>query len=278
MPKLSPSVPPPVVLTVAGFDPSSGAGITADLKTIAAHSCYGVAVATALTVQNTLGVFGVEPVAPSNIRESIRRLAEDFEIRAVKIGMLDNAKAAEVVAEMLERLALPNIVLDPILRSSSGARLLDDVGLQVLRMRLIPMASVITPNTAEAAALTRTEAAGELEGSDLRIRLLLGMGAKAVVITGGDLERPDDLLITQGPDDEPQVVRVKGERIQSQATHGTGCAFSTSIACGLANGLGLEEAVRQAKHFVRQAIELAPGLGHGKGPLNHLWPLFEQKK
>jgi hydroxymethylpyrimidine/phosphomethylpyrimidine kinase len=278
MPNVGSFVPPRVVLTVAGFDPSSGAGITADLMTIAAHGCYGVSVATALTVQNTRGVFGVEPVAPSNIRESIRRLAEDFDIEAVKIGMLDNAKAAEAVADSLERFGLPNIVLDPILRSSSGATLLDNVGLEVLRRRLIPMATVITPNTSEAAALTRTEPAEESDGSDLRLRLLLGMGAKAVVITGGDLERPDDLLATAGPDNEPQVTRFRGERIESQATHGTGCAFSTSIACGLANGLALEEAVRQAKHYVRRAIETAANMGKGKGPLNHLWPLSEQKK
>lgn len=278
MPNLAQLIPPPVVLTIAGFDPSSGAGITADLKTIAAHGCYGLAVATALTVQNTRGVFGLEPVSPITVRESIRRLAEDFEIGAVKIGMLDNGEAAEAVAECLEQFALTNVVLDPILRSSSGATLLDDAGMEVLRRRLIPLANVITPNMAEAAALTGTEGSDGTECTDLRARILLGVGAKAVIITGGDLDQADDLLITPGPNFDPQIVRLEGEHIESDATHGTGCAFSTSIACGLAYGLGLEEAVRKAKNYVRRAIESAPPLGRGKGPLNHLWPLFEQKK
>ena len=278
MPNLAASVPPPVVLTIAGFDPSSGAGITADLKTIAAHGCYGLAVATALTVQNTQAVFSLEAVSAETIRESIRRLAEDFDIRAVKIGMLAYGECAEAVAETLQRLALPNIVVDPILRSSSGAMLLDDSGLEVLRRRLIPMAKVITPNAAEASTLTGRGSVAGTEEADQLGRVLLEMGAKAVVITGGDLVRPDDILITVGTNGEPQSVRFMGEHIESRATHGTGCAFSTSIACGLANGLGLEEAVRNAKNYVRRAIELAPVLGKGKGPLNHLWPLSDQKK
>lgn len=263
---------PHVVLSIAGFDPSSGAGVTADLKTVAAHGCFGISVITALTVQNTLEVSAVEAVPARIVAASIHRLAEDFSIRAVKVGMLGNGEVAAAVAGALEELRLPNLVLDPIMWASSGRELLDAEGREVLRRRLLPLARVVTPNRLEAMQLTSMEIKGE-DDLEKAAHAIHRLGAEAVVITGGDLQQPDDFLLCTGQRGGMRSLRLRGERVDSRATHGTGCAFSTAIACLLARSSEIEEAVRAAKTYVRRAMETAPPLGRGRGPLNHLWTL-----
>jgi hydroxymethylpyrimidine/phosphomethylpyrimidine kinase len=257
---------PPVVLTIAGFDPSSGAGVSADLKTIAAHGCYGVACITALTVQSTQGVKRVEAVSPLVLAESLEELAGDMDIRGVHVGMLGDGAVAEVVAEFLSKRRPPNVVLDPIMKSSSGADLLNQQGLEILRTRLLPTVDVITPNVDEAAALTGLKV-GNLDQMYPAAEKLHSIGAKAVVITGGHLEKATDLLSTARGGRKVFTA----ERIPSKSTHGTGCAFATVLACQLALGKRLEEAVPLAKNYVREAISNAYPIGKGSGPLNHFY-------
>jgi hydroxymethylpyrimidine/phosphomethylpyrimidine kinase len=279
----------PVILCIAGYDPSSGAGITADVKTAAAMGCYAVTCPTALTVQTTQGVFKVEPVSPETVRETLRRLAEDVEITAVRIGMLGTAGVATVLADFLERPVgrsnnvHNNVVLDPVIRSSSGAALVDSGGLEVIRKRLLPLCSVATPNVEEAAELAGagSEAAMELGDWDAalpRIRDLAGklhgMGCRAVVITGGHLREANDYFSATVVGDVEERV-FAGTHLESKSTHGTGCAFATALACGLAHGRQLPEAVRDAKEYVRRAIAASYPVGKGTGPVNHLFGLDE---
>jgi hydroxymethylpyrimidine/phosphomethylpyrimidine kinase len=268
---------PPVVWTIAGFDPCSGAGITADIKTAAGLNCYGVACITALTVQNTTGVRRVDPVSPQTVLDTLHALLEDMPPAAIKIGMLATADIAGVVAGFLEALQLPgcSIVLDPVLRSSAGDELLDAAGTRVLVERILPLATVVTPNRSEAAVLTGLSG----ENAEAMARALRQLGAAAAVVTGGDaacrctdtqsannVQYAEDVLAYAAGGME-FVETLSAPLIQSNATHGTGCAFSTAIACGLACGQKVPSAVTSAKAFVRRAIECAPGLGSGKGPL-----------
>ena len=254
---------PPVVLTIAGFDPSSGAGVTADVKTAAHHGCYAVACITALTVQSTLGVRRVEPVSGQTTSETLAELAADTGFAAVHIGMLGSAAAARVVADFLESRRPPNVVLDPIVKASSGAPLLDADGVEVLLSRLLPLADVVTPNVDEAAALTGVEVL-DLDGMRAAAEVLGERGARAVVVTGGHLEVPLDLLWYGGMERE-----YPGAKIASRSTHGTGCAFAMALACRMALGSTLTEAVAQAKKYVVDGIRSAPAIGRGVGPLNH---------
>jgi hydroxymethylpyrimidine/phosphomethylpyrimidine kinase len=269
---------PPVVLTIAGFDPSSGAGVTADIKTIAAHGCYGVACVTAMTVQSTAGVRRVEALDPGLVRETLEELAADVPIGAVRIGMLASAKVVKAVAEFLDshRAKLPNIVLDPILKSSSGAELLDAGGTRLLIEKLIPLADVITPNVDEAAVLTGLKVT-DLDEMRAAAAKLHQMGSAAVVITGGHLEKAIDLLsFTTKSGIEEEVF--KAERQLSNSTHGTGCAFATAMACHLAVGRGIAEAALLAKTYVSSAIAAGHPLGHGTSPVHHLYRMNEQRR
>lgn len=286
---------PPVVLTIAGFDPSSGAGITADIKVIAAHDCYGVACPTALTVQSTQGVRQVEGVDTGVIANTLAELASDFRIDAVHIGMLGNEAVALTVADFLAHAGIAHVVLDPILKSTSGADLIDPLGTKVLIERLLPLSELITPNLDEAAVLCGTDSAAQGMGqsspnlaaaasSTLSIetmralaRRLHSLRAANVVITGGHLEKAIDLLsftTTRGIEQEV----FKAERQKSTSTHGTGCAFSTALACHLAHGRGLPEAVLLSKAYVSAAIAHAQPLGQGTGPLNHLYRMYERRR
>ncbi len=297
---------PPIILTIAGFDPSSGAGVTADIKTIAAHSCYGVACITAMTVQSTAGVKRVEGVDPSLISETLEELVEDMDIVAVHIGMLGSGKVVKVVADFLSgqsssrqadsrqpnsrqprqpesrsetqrgRARLPNIVLDPVLRSSSGAALLDAVGTRLLVERLIPLSDVVTPNIDEAAVITGLKVT-DLEEMRAASAKLHEMGASAVVITGGHLEKAIDLLSFTTPHGIEQEV-FKAERQRSNSTHGTGCAFATAMACHLALDRGLAEAALLAKTYVSAAISHGHPLGRGIGPVHHLYRMSQQRR
>ena len=272
------------MLTIAGFDPSSGAGVTADIKTIAAHGCYGVACITALTVQSTAGVRRVEALDPALITETLQEMTGDFPIAAVHIGMLGTAKAVRAVAEFLGTRSgkagfpssLPNVVLDPILKSSSGADLLDAAGTKLLVEKLIPLADVLTPNVDEATALTGLKVR-DLDEMRAAAAKLHQMGATAVVITGGHLDKAIDLLsFTTKRGIEQEVF--KAERQRSNSTHGTGCAFATAIACHLALERGLPEATLLAKTYVSAAIAAGHPLGRGTGPVHHLYRMNQQRR
>jgi len=264
---------PPVVLTIAGFDPSSGAGITADIKTIAAHGCYGLAAITALTVQSTAGVRQVAPVDPHLLFDTLQELTSDVKISAVHIGMLGSAKVAARVADFLEKERHPNVVLDPVLRATSGTSLLDNEGVRILKETLMPLATVISPNVDEAAVLSGVEIAN-VEQMKQAAQSLHAMGANGVVITGGHLERAIDVLSVK--DDYVQVFR--SDRLESTNTHGTGCAFSTTIACMLAQGRSLSAAVLLAKAYVTAAISNAYPIGRGPGPVNHMYQMKNHPK
>jgi len=267
---------PPIVLTIAGFDPSSGAGVTADIKTIAAHGCYGVACISAMTVQSTGGVRRVEPVDPQLVTETLQELAADVDIAAVHIGMLGSAKVVRSVVSFLESQKPPNIVLDPILKSSSGAALLDATGARLLTESLMPLATVVTPNVDEASALTGL-AVTDADQMRAAAHKLHEMGAAASVITGGHLDKAIDLLsFTTKKGIEQEIF--KSPRLRSNSTHGTGCAFATSVACHLALGRGLPEAVLLAKAYVAAAISNAHPLGRGTGPVHHLYRMYQQRR
>ena len=275
---------PPVVLTIAGFDPSSGAGVTADIKTIAAHACYGVACITAMTVQSTSGVKRVEPVEGTLVTQTLEELAADLEIGAIHIGMLGSGKVAKAVADFLSagsgpasgKARFPNIVLDPVLKSSSGAELLDAAGTKVLIERLIPLVDVVTPNVDEAAVLTgiKIKDVDEMKAASAKLH---DMGASAVVITGGHLEKAVDFLsFTTKRGIEQEIF--KAERQRSNSTHGTGCAFATAMACHLALDRGLAEATLLAKTYVSAAISNGQTLGRGTGPVHHLYRMSQQRR
>jgi hydroxymethylpyrimidine/phosphomethylpyrimidine kinase len=267
---------PPVVLTIAGFDPSSGAGVTADIKTIAAHGCYGVACISALTVQSTKGVRRVEACAPELVAETLRELAEDVEIGAIHVGMLGSGAVATVVSDFLAEVGIGRVVLDPVLRSSSGAGLLDREGQDVVRERVLRLAEVVTPNVDEASVLTGLPVTNLSEMKKAAIRLH-EMGAKGVVVTGGHLEKAIDLLSFETVRGVVQEV-FKSERQRSNFTHGTGCAFATAMACHLALDRGLPEAVLLAKAYVSAAIARAHPVGKGVGPLHHLYRMQQERR
>jgi hydroxymethylpyrimidine/phosphomethylpyrimidine kinase len=267
---------PPVVLSIAGFDPSSGAGVTADVKTIAAHGCYGVSCITALTVQSTAGVRRVEAVRPELVAETLQELNADMSIAAVRIGMLGSGKVAQAVADFVEKAEVGNIVLDPIMKSSSGSDLIDSGGARVVVERLLPLAMVVTPNADEAAALTGI-AVTNLDQMRAAAIKLHAMGAPSVVVTGGHLEKAIDLLSFVSSRGVQQEV-FKSDRQQSNSTHGTGCAFATAMSCHLACGRGLPEAVLLAKAYVAAAIAHAHPLGQGIGPVHHLYRMHQQRR
>jgi hydroxymethylpyrimidine/phosphomethylpyrimidine kinase len=267
---------PPVVLSIAGFDPSSGAGVTADIKTIAAHGCYGVACITALTVQSTTGVRRVETVDPGLVTDTLEELAADLEITAVHLGMLGSGRVVEAVAEFLAHRKLGNVVLDPILKSSSGSSLLDPLGIHLMADRLLPLATVVTPNVDEASRLTGL-AVTNMEQMRAAAAHLHSIGAKAVVITGGHLEKAIDLLSFTSKRGVEQEI-FKSDRQRSNSTHGTGCAFATAVTCHLAQGRGLPEAVLLAKAYVSAAIAHAQPLGRGIGPVHHLYRMYQQRR
>jgi hydroxymethylpyrimidine/phosphomethylpyrimidine kinase len=256
----------PVALTIAGFDPSSGAGISADLKTMAAYGVYGAACITALTVQNTRGVRDVVPVSASVIDATLRALADDLPIRAVKIGMLASAEIANIATEFVQETKPGIVILDPVLGSSSGAPLLDPAGRRIVVERLMRVADVITPNARESEVLSGV-AIDSVEDAVRAGQQLLEMGARAVVVKGGHLPEPTDILLQQ--DTEP--IFFPGERISTTSTHGTGCTFASALTCELLLGSSLPDSVRNAKAYVSGALRAAKPLGHGHGPLEHFW-------
>jgi hydroxymethylpyrimidine/phosphomethylpyrimidine kinase len=256
----------PIVLTIAGFDPSCGAGVGADLKTFAAHNCYGVAAVTSLTVQSTQGVKATHTTPAATLRAQLDALAEDVQIAAVKIGMLGNRGNAAVVAEFLDKGGFVNVVLDPVIQPSiGGPELLDAGGVKYLTDELMRRVSVVTPNLVEAALLSGLEIK-DVAGMEAAARKLVERGARAVVVKGGHMEKAVDVLF-----DGAEVTVLGGDHLKSENTHGSGCTFASAIAAELACGRPLREAVMLAKAYVTKAIENGFGIGKGPGPLDHFY-------
>ena len=255
----------PVVLTIAGSDSSGGAGVQADLKTFAAHRCYGASAITAITAQNTVGVRAIHAVPVDVVAAQIGAVLDDLPVRAAKTGMLVNAATIDAVVDALRGTSFP-LVVDPVLISKSGHALLHDDAVAVLLLRLLTRATLLTPNLPEAQRL----AGVDVDDGGLRAaRVLLDRGAKAVLVKGGHGDGDDvvDLLVTAAGQRS-----FKSKRLQTRHTHGTGCTLSAAIAARLAQGSSLDDAVAAALAYVHTAIERAPGLGAGHGPLHHLHP------
>jgi hydroxymethylpyrimidine/phosphomethylpyrimidine kinase len=272
----------PVALTIAGFDPSGGAGVVADIKTFTAFDCFAAAAVTSLTFQNTMGVFGAAHQTAETVRAQVLPVVEDFHVACAKTGMLPTREVIREVARLFRETALPMPVVDPVVRSTSGYDLIDDEALTALVTELMPLARVLTPNIPEAERITGLRIEDE-EGMRRAAQAMREMGARAVLVKGGHLKnlaegerlRAEDEKQENAPfaldllDDEGRVTLFRGEWIETTSTHGTGCTLSAAIAACLGHGLSLEKAVAAAKHFVTNAIRRAPGLGHGHGPINH---------
>jgi hydroxymethylpyrimidine/phosphomethylpyrimidine kinase len=256
-----------VCLTIAGLDPSGGAGVVADIKTFSAFGCYAAAAITSLTFQNTQGVFGAEHPSSETVRRQIAPVFEDFDIDAVKTGMLPTEEIILTVTQLMAENDVQNLVVDPVVRSTSGYDLINDAALRSLIDELFPIAMIVTPNIPEAERITKREIQNvdHIANAAQEIR---DLGARNVLIKGGHFEdsyRSTDYLFIDG-----EMTVLEAERIQTTATHGTGCTLSSAIAANLALGKSLTDAVKIAKLFVTEAIRTAPNIGHGHSPINHL--------
>ena len=256
------------VLSIAGSDSGGGAGIQADLKTFAALGCYGMTAITALTAQNTRGVSGIHAVPPAFLKAQLQAVIEDIGVDAVKLGMLHAPEVVEVVAWAIDRYGLQRVVLDPVMVATSGDRLIAQETVQVMVRELFPRATVVTPNLDEAALLVghRIPAAGDMEAAAAE---LLALGARAVLLKGGHLPGEEVVDLLLGRDAPP--LRWQAPRIASRNLHGTGCTLSSAIACGLARGDELPQAVAAAHAYVQSAMRAGAQVvtGQGHGPLNH---------
>lgn len=266
----------PAVLSIAGSDSSGGAGIQADIKTICAHGLFAETAITALTAQNTCGVTGVQGVEPAFVAEQIDAVFDDIPPAAVKIGMVSSAAIVEAIADRLRAHGARNVVVDPVMVATSGARLIDEGAQEALVDELFPLADVVTPNLPEASVLAGFEIDGEA-AMERAARAVLAMGPRAALVKGGHLsDSADDVLLVSpdAPASEASVapcIWIEGKRIATRNAHGTGCTLSSAIACGLAAGLGVEESVRAAKRYVAGALAAGLDLGKGSGPLDHMW-------
>ncbi len=258
----------PRVLSIAGSDSGGGAGIQADLKTFAALGCYGMTAITALTAQNTLGVRNIQAVTPAMLQDQIDAVVQDIGAHAVKIGMLHAPAIVHTVAQAIDRYGLVNVVFDPVMVATSGAVLIEHAAVQALVQALFPRAALITPNLDEAALLVGRALHSEGDMEDAATELL-AQGAQAVLLKGGHLpgDTVADLLLTR----QGEKTWMRGARIDSPNTHGTGCTLSSAIAAHLALGATLAEAVQGARSYVREALRAGAGVrtGQGGGPLNH---------
>ncbi len=252
-------------LSIAGSDPSGGAGVQADLKVFFRFGVYGMSALTLLTVQNTLGVQGVHLLPPELVYDQIRGVAQDLPVHAAKTGALGNGAIVEAVARAVRAFGLEPLVVDPVMVAKSGDLLLEKEAVEALKTLLFPQATLITPNRLEAEVLLG-QPIRTLEEAEEAARALLLLGPQAVLLKGGHLEGEEatDLLASR-----EGVWRFSAPRVKTRQTHGTGCTLSAAIAALLARGRPLEEAVAGAKRYLTQALKTAPGLGHGHGPLNH---------
>ena len=258
----------PIALTIAGSDSSGGAGIQADLKSFAALGVYGASVITALTAQNTRGVTGIHQVPADFVTAQIDAVFSDLDVAAVKIGMVADLAVIDAIAAGLRKWAPKHIVFDPVMVATSGDRLIVAEAVDALRTKLIPLASLITPNMPEAAALLNEPVAADEAAIESQGKRLLAMGCPAVLIKGGHGQGAEsiDYLVTASG-----TIALAAPRIATQNTHGTGCSLSSAVAAGLAKGEDMETAVRHAKAWVSAAIAAADrlGVGHGHGPIHH---------
>lgn len=255
-------------LTIAGSDCSGGAGIQADLKTFAAHKVYGMSAITALTAQNTLGVTGILESSPEFLKAQLDAIFTDIYPDAVKIGMVASKELIETIADALITYKAKNIVLDPVMVSTSGSRLMAEDASDCLIRELMPLADIITPNLAEAEVLSGMAITDRAEAEEAA-RIIANDFKGAVLIKGGhNMDNSDDLLYSEG-----KMLWIEGKRIENPNTHGTGCTLSSAIACGLAEGKELTQAVKEAKDFISGAIAANLNLGKGRGPLNHMYKI-----
>ena len=262
-------------LTIAGSDSGGGAGIQADLKTFAAAGVYGTCAITAVTAQNTLGVTAWEPVSTDLVVAQIEAVAGDLPPDAVKTGMLATAAIVEAVAAAIAGLDLPNLVVDPVMIAKGGDRLLQEDAVSAVKVHLLKLAEVVTPNIPEAEVLSGLTIATETDMVHAAQRIR-DLGPRVVIVKGGHLDAAatagevvDVVLYGQG-----DVFTVRGPRIDTRHTHGTGCTFASALAAQLALGGEIEEAVRWTREYLEGAIRHAPGLGGGHGPLNHFWRVY----
>jgi hydroxymethylpyrimidine/phosphomethylpyrimidine kinase len=263
----SPNQYHPVALTIAGSDPSGGAGIQADLKTFHQFGVYGTSVIAVLTVQNTLRVSAVKPLPTSIVLAQLNAVLEDFPPQAAKTGALGSRENVEALAERASRFNFP-LVVDPVIMSKHGKAMLEEDGAVALIQKLLPQAFLVTPNIPEAVFLSGVKITGP-ESMEKAAWAIAEMGPQAVLIKGGHLDKEaTDLLLFQ-----KKIYRFSAPKIPSDNTHGTGCTHSAAITALVAKGMGLVEAVEKAKDFISRAIETAPGLGRGAGPVNHFAPV-----
>ena len=256
-----------VCLTIAGLDPSGGAGIIADIRTFTAFGCYAAAAIASLTFQNTAGVFGAEHQTAETVRNQIEPVFADLDVDAVKTGMLPTAEIIRATAELLRINHVKHLVVDPVVRSTSGFDLIDDEALRVLVEELFPLAAVITPNIPEAERITNIDIRS-VDDMARAAEWMQSVGARNVLIKGGHFEsdvHSNDYLFAGA-----EVEIFVAERIKTSATHGTGCTLSSAIAANLALGHDLKQSIGIAKRFVTEAIKTAPNIGHGHPPINHL--------
>lgn len=256
------------ILAIAGSDCSGGAGIQADLKTIASHKMYGMSVITALTAQNTTGVFGVMESTPEFAAKQLDAVFSDIYPDAVKIGMVSSKKLIEAIAEKLVEYNAKNIVLDPVMISTSGSRLLNDDAIETLKNTLVPLADIITPNIPEAECLSGIKIKNRKHMEEAALKISENFPGH-ILIKGGHLEdSSDDLLCSDG-----MFFWFNHEKIKNTNTHGTGCTLSSAIACSLADGFTVGESIFNAKNYLTGALNYNLNLGKGRGPLNHCWNL-----
>ena len=259
------------VLTIAGSDSGGGAGIQADLKTIAANGCYGMSVITALTAQNTVGVTAIHPVPLDFVQQQMEAVLSDIGTDAVKIGMLYSAELIERIAEQLCRFKVQNIVLDPVMVATSGDSLLQDAAVMALKKYLIPLADIITPNLPEAGVLSGRDIQSEADLEQAAAGIAT-FGCRNILIKGGHFrDRNSDDLFYRA--DEERTVLLRGKRVETENTHGTGCTLSSAIASYMARGESIEEAVSLAKKYISGALVAGADyrLGHGHGPVHHFY-------
>lgn len=269
------------VLTIAGSDSSGGAGIQTDLKTFAAYGVYGMSVITSITAQNTIGVLGVESVSEKMVREQIRAIFDDIEVDAIKVGMLSDINIIKIVADAISVYRVNNVVVDPVMISTSGFDLINSQAKSVLVNELLPKANLITPNLSEAQCiLYQIDKNNKLKISNSKDmvdagKIISDFTKNHVLIKGGHLEdRPCDVLVTK----DKEVFFYDNERINTKNTHGTGCTLSSAIASNLALGYPIEKAVANAKKFITDAIRNSLDIGHGCGPTNPMGEIYKELK
>ena len=256
-----------IALTIAGSDSGGGAGIQADLKTFAAHGVYGVSVVTAITAQNTLGISAISPLEADLVTAQIEAVVSDFGAHAAKTGMLPNAAVVEAVAAAVADLEIPYLVVDPVICASSGDRLMDEEAVAAMKVELFPRTFLVTPNVPEAEVLSGIAIRTEDDRHEAA-RRIAALGPTAVVVTGGHFPSADivDLLY-----DGDRFTEVRAARVAGDSTHGTGCTFAAAITAHIALGRSVQEAIPLAQEYVAGAIRQAPGIGRGRGPMQHFW-------